>query len=207
MVCITALITIWRLETCNSKDSSTVTVVTPKDTNYAPVTHKDFQPSSLPFLKKKSSGVKLPAGISEKDVEKIISVAVKDVPKDSCKRIDIIQTKDGEVFVHKDSSVESVIVTRFIPPLMDWDLRLGYGLTAALAPSSSKLTASPALIVAPLCWSGWLDAPMFLADLDGIGLGAQARLYHDIFVGAAGVWRYDTRAQAKITLSYTLHNH
>lgn len=198
IACATIIIIVAQIRNCGSNDQGGV-IVAPVDTNFAPVTHETYRPPSLPFSKK-TSGVELPKGVKEQDVQRVISVEVRDVPKEPPKRIDIIEMKTGEVFVHKDSSISDVTVSTFEPPVFTFQLKFGAGVSIGKA--GSGLRFSPAALFAPVEWAGWIQIPALGADLDGMGLGAQIKVYHDFSVGALRLWRYDGGAKIKLTISY-----
>ena len=171
------------------------TVTVPKDTTFTPVEHQTYQPPSLPFTGKHSP-VRLPSNVSEKDVERVVTVET-----DSAHPVNIIETKDGEVYVAKDSTVKRITVTTFTPPLFSFGLRFGAGLSVAKRGNQAAL--SPVGVFAPIEWSGWLHAPIGTVDFDGIGVGAQTRVYHDIFLGLSKVaWKFEGGDELKLTASF-----
>lgn len=186
-----------RLGSCGEKSVGTVAV--PDDPNFAPVARGTYQPPSLPFSNT-TSGVELPEGMKEKDVARVISLEVRDVAKDPPKRINVIQTKRGDILVHKDSSITGVTVTTFEAQVFAIGMRFGLGLS--MGKGADRLSFSPVALFAPIEWLGWLHAPIIAADLDGVGVGAQAQVYHEIFIGVVRLWRFDEGTQAKIVLTY-----
>jgi hypothetical protein len=200
IVCGTLIWLVSRVGCCGDNES-TASVYTPADTNFTPVVERSYRPPSLP-LSKRTSGTKLPRGLKEKDVRRVVTLTIQDVEKNSPKRIEIVETHAGEVYVHHDPSVESVEVTSFEPPVVSFALRFGVGLSAGRV--DNRATFAPVAFCAPIEWYGWLHAPIATAELAGVGVGAQARIYHELFIGAVKLWRYDEGMQAKITLSYTI---
>jgi hypothetical protein len=199
IVCATAIYGIAQIKGCGSNNVGPGSIVLPADTNFTPIEYKFYQPSSLPFSKKKSP-VKLPAGMREKDVKRVVSVTVNDIPKSPPKKIDIIETKAGETFVYKDSSIQSVNILTFEPPVVGWDLRFGAGISMGLM--NERIKFSPSAIIAPVEWMGWLRVPAVIADIDGFGAGGLVQVYYDIYCGPGLLWRYDQGTQLKIVISY-----
>ena len=201
IVCGIALAFLWRFGGCGNSDDNIVTTNTPEDSNFIPIQHKEYRPSSIPGVKG-NLGTKLPKGVSESDVKEVFSIELApDSPSEKPKHIDIITTKDGEVFVGKDSSlIRSITVTTIQPKILAFGFRFGAGLSAYRA--SEKVKVSPSGFVAPLEWNGWLQAPIGVVDLDGVGPGIQAKLYHDVYVGIAQIWRYDLGTESKVTVSF-----
>jgi hypothetical protein len=197
---IIALI-IYRIERAVSHNDGATTINVPADSNFTPVENKSYRPPSLPFSPRKLP-VKLPRGLKERDVKRVITIDVSGVPKHPPKEINVIETTSGAVFVQRDSSIESVSVTNVEPPILVFGLTFGVGATLGESRSGGRPELSPAGIFAPVQWDGWLHAPILVADLDGVGPGAEARLYHNIFAGAARLWRYDEGIQLKLLLSY-----
>jgi hypothetical protein len=174
------------------------TIVVPGDSAFTPIEHDHYQPPSLPFTGKKSP-FKLPSNVSERDVDRVVTVETRG---DSSGKhpIHIIETKDGEIYVEKDSTISRVTVTEFQPPLFSFGLRFGGGLS--VSKHGERAVVSPCAVFAPLEWSGWLHLPTAVVDLDGMGFGAQARVYHDIFLGISNLKRYDEGTMLKASLVY-----
>jgi hypothetical protein len=201
VACVTSLVILNRLRGCASVQEGHRSRTDAPDSSFAPVTRDSYQPPSLPFSERRL-GVKLPRGVSETDVKRIVSVEVTNIPPLQVKKIDIVETMSGQVIVERDSSVKSVNVTTVEPRLVSLEFRSGAGLS--LSRDGSRTVLSPAGVLAPVRWSGSIDAPTLVADLDGIGPGAQLQVYHDIHLGAARLWRFDGGYQAKLTLIYML---
>ncbi len=198
---VAIIVFIVKIRSCSSTGVTPRSTYVPRDSNFVPVTRQDYQPPSLPFSKRKLN-IKLPAGVKEKDVSKIITLGVGNIAHDSTRSFDIIVTKNGEIFLQRDSSVQSLSVTTVTPAVLDFGIRFGFGISAA--GFKYPVFIRPSLALAPLEWSGWLQAPTIVADLDGIGVGAQARIYHDVYVGAERLWLYDGESRIKVTLHYML---
>jgi len=210
VVCYTLILTVFEVRgflTNFGKTNSVKfhSVETPKDTNFTSVTRQSYRPPSLPFSKKKLPS-KLPQGVSEQDVKNVISITIHDVPHEPPKQIDIVQTKNDEFFVLKDSSISGVTVTTVEPRIFAAHMAFGLGITMdigriGLRPAPGIVL--PSVVVSIFQWSGWLHAPDLIADLDGVGVGAQARVYHRIFLGVVRTWSYGmTGAEIKATLSF-----
>ncbi len=189
-----------------SAKNENVVVTVPGDSNFTPVQVKSYRPSSLPFSKK-TSGVKLPKGVTEKNVKQVVSITLdtdhlyQDSSLEGKKpygefphKIDIIETKAGEIFVAKDSLITLVSVTRFEPQVFSFGLRFGVGCSMGLG-----ITRSPALRVLPMgiiSLAEWnihnynFHAPIVAFDWDGVGIGIQTQLYHDIYVGVLRSWDF-----------------
>jgi hypothetical protein len=189
-----ALFLLVKVNSWFSPDPDEVTITVQKDSTFAPIEHRSYQPSVLPFSSKKPP-VKLPSNVRERDVERVVTVETE-----PGKPIDIIETKDGEVYVAKDTMISRVVVTKFQPPLFAFGLRFGAGLSVSRR--GNQAVVSPSAVFAPLEWNGWLHLPSGVIDLDGIGVGGQARIYHDIYLGAAKVWRYDDGTALKLTATF-----
>lgn len=199
LACVTLLVVLNRVKGCSPFQDGPQSTTVPPDSSFAPVTRKNYQPPSLPFSKKRLD-VRLPRGLEEKDVKRVISLEVSDVPVRPPKKIDIIETVSGEIFIERDSSVQSVSVTQVEPQIVSVAARFGCGFTVSKV--NSSLALSPSAVLAPVEWSGWIHAPTIVADLDGVGPGAQLQLYHDLHVGAARLWRYEGETQLKLSLAY-----
>ena len=196
VVCAAVIYLIFQFRNCSKSTVSNpgVTVV-PKDTNFQAVKQEVYR---IPWAlsTRKNPKVKLPVNIKEKDVKNVITVETKEKPGNP---VDIISTNDGGIYVNKDSSISSVTVTSYQPPFFDIGLKFGAGISLGY---NNRVTVSPVVTVALGHWYGWLQAPVAAVDLDGLGLGMQAKLYNDIYGGAYKLWRYDSGSQIKLTLNY-----
>jgi len=164
----------------------------PKDSGFSPIAQQEYRPPSLPFSRRRLQ-VKLPAGVSERDVRRVVTVRVRD--SSGARRLSIIEARSGETYVPRDSAILGVEVTDVLSPIFAVGVRFGIGLTA------TPTRLSPAAFLALVEWDGWLQVPVAVADLDGLGIGGQLRIYHDICFGATHLWRFDQSTQAKATLS------
>ncbi len=173
------IVALWR--GCGKPDNVKSVTVTPKDTSYAPVTITEYTPSSLPhFLQphKKELYGALPMGVSESDVDRIITIPMSDSTK---KPVHIIETKQGEVFIEKNPVFKDVEITIVKPKLFAFTLTPGLGISAGR--KDDKFQISPSACLSLMEWSGFLQIPTLYADIYGVGLGGQVKLYHDIYIG------------------------
>jgi len=207
IVSITIVLVLWygvRFAGCSRNVSGeTVTFIEPQDSNFVPVRVQRYRPSSLSFSKK-TSGVRLPKGVKERNVRQVVSLELQPdaVNGDSLSfkrqyrglshKIDIIETKSGEIFVLKDSLLTGVSVTRFEPRLFSLGLRFGIGCSIAQA-ENERLRILPMGIISFVDWNiGDVNfhAPIITADYEGVGIGMQTQLYHDIYFGLVRNWNY-----------------
>jgi hypothetical protein len=194
-VCLVVLAIIYPL-VCDDSPVKKTSVSTPTDTSFAPVTHSEYRP---PIIEGKSSPVKLPEGVSQKDVVKVTTLKVRD-SKGGIKDINVVETKDGETFVEKDADLVSVDVVEYKPPIVSFGMGYGGGLSFGL--KNDKFALSPVMTVSPIEWFGRVKLPVGSLDIDGIGIGASVRAYHDIHIGAAKTWDFDGGSGVKINLTF-----
>lgn len=195
VVAVVIVFIVIRINSWINPPHENVTVTVPKDTAFAPVWHDRYQPPSLPFSGKKFP-VKLPRNVPESDVSRIITVE----PTGTSHELHIIETKDGDIYIEKDSTIRKVTVTTIDPPLFSFGTRFGAGLSVTRR--NDRAVFSPVVVYAPVEWSGWIHAPIAVADLEGIGLGAQFKVYHDIHLGGSHLWRYDEGTALKLTATF-----
>lgn len=199
LVAAVVLVIILKLGSCGGGVTAPRSLDVPQDSNFVPVTRSEYH---VPIFPGKGGlvGPKLPSGMSEDEVRRIITISVRDLPGVTVKKIDVIESVGGSIFVAKDSMVAEVEVVDVKPSYLRFGLNAGIGIT--IGKKGDEIRYSPAAMFSPIEWNGWLQLPLFLADFDGVGAGFQAKIYHDIYAGAAHLWRYDTGRQAKIILSY-----
>lgn len=198
IVVFAAIMLLVKVKGCLDGQENTVaeTISVPSDSHFAPIEHNTFQPTvEIPFVKKKEFPAKLPEGVKQTDVDRVITLETKDSD-----RVFITETNKGEVFVQKDSSVREVTVTVIEPPLFKFQSDVGLGFTFGWHTDSYRM--SPSACFAPLQWSGWLNIPNFTVDLDGIGVGGSARLYHDIFAGVSEEKMFNGGSELKATIHF-----
>lgn len=204
IVLIVLLAIISRVSSCVSAHRDGVSkIVTPQDSTFAPLEHRSYTPPSvqIPFLTKKKSGhppASLPVGVSEKDVKRVISLKYKD----RTEPVNIIEMKSGMIFVKKDSLLEEVTDWTYRPPIVEFGLFPGGGLSFAW--QDSKLRLSPTMGFSLMDVCGTVRLPFISVDIDGLGAGIQAKLYHEIYIGPSIVWSFDdlSHKQIRISLNY-----
>ena len=158
-------------------------IETPKDSSFMPVHENTYTPPSIPILEHRKLPVKLPHGVQETDVHQVITVVTKPASRDSSSResrtTNIIETNDGEVFVERDSIIEEVIQTKILPPVVQICVGIGLGTNIDQDRHWHAHVAYPFLL-----WFGRVHVPVIEGDWDGISIGGDVRLYHDVFLGA-----------------------
>jgi hypothetical protein len=113
---------------------------------------------------------------------------------------DVIELKTGDLFIEKDSLLESVTVTEYEAPFLAWEPSLGLGISIGPNLLKGPPTISPSAGASVIQFLGRIDLPVLCADLDGIGLGARVKFYHDLSVGAALLWRYADPSEKTIKI-------
>jgi hypothetical protein len=201
-VCGTVLILFTQIQDCNAQQTFTERhVAESHDSDFVSNIEQKYQPPSTPFSNKKS-GFKLPAGVKETDVARVVSIALtparphpNPLLRGEGNTIDVITTKDGQTFVGKDSNlIKSVTVTDFEPPIARTVLKFGIGASVGLR--DDKFSLSPSVVFAPQEWYGWIHVPVLTADLYGAGVGGQFKFYHDFYLGA--VYHYSWSAEKSV---------
>ncbi len=215
LMCSVALVGILQLRDCGTtRDTSSLMptqIRKPADTSFIPVEHTVYQPPSLPFSKK-NSGVRIPDGLKERDIAKVINLTIdkRKLPfeeasagHDSLIQLDVIETLEGEIFVKNEPPLRFVRVTEFEPPLVYFAMNVGAGVTARI--DDRRVKFSPACACSFVRWniSGLnLQAPLLVADFNGVGMGAQIKIYHDFYAGCHYQWYFvgERRIQYEIVL-------
>jgi hypothetical protein len=156
----------------------------------------DYRPNPLPFTHRSKPVSKLPKGISENDVTRVITIA--NHTKGTV--TSIIETKTGDVFSPKQQDSISISVTDYLPPVVDFGLKAGIGGSVDLS-----LKFSPSACISILKWYGLVDAPVAVADIYGVGIGVGFKFYHDVYLMPAVRWQYGTLGKSLIlNVSYQL---
>ncbi len=189
---------------CGEAGETSGLVVIPADSGYLPVTVRQYRPKSTPFENPVKPVSKLPKGVKESDVTRVI--IIRRIPV--MDTLVIIETKQGDVLVEKNDSIEvSVTVTTYLPPVMEFGLFCDLGLN--ISPPSGEIKRglffSPAASVSFIKWYGVLNAPEFTADLSSVGIGCSYKVYHDVYVGPLLTWNYgDLQKSIKLKVSIEL---
>ena len=198
---ILVVVVIVRVNSCMDtlQGVETNRTVTPADSNFNQIEHQVYRPPSLPFSKN-TSGVKLPQGVREKDVARVTRLKWRGFEHPT----DVIELKTGEVLVEKDAELEDVTILEFAAPIMQLGLFPAAGISFPSSSRSRTGVVSPVGSLALVEWYGVVRLPSLSVDLDGIGVGAQVKLYHELYAGPLVLWRYeDTKeTMVKITLQY-----
>jgi hypothetical protein len=181
---------------CGTVGTSADRVEISPDSAFRPITKRDYRANPLSFKKDSKPALKLPAGKKQSDVARTIAV-VNHAKGDTTI---IIVMKDGGTLVPKTADSASVLVTEFLPPVVTFGLTAGIGASVDLSRQWS-----PAAVVSLFKWYGVVDAPVAIADLQGVAIGADFKLYHDIYVAPAVRWQFGTLDRSIIlTVSYQL---
>jgi hypothetical protein len=211
--CVLLVYLLAQLRSCSSHNR-VADVLTPADSNYSPIRVEHYRPSSLPFgthpippLIQGGDAITLPRGVKEKDVKRVITIALKSLPMQKGDGlIDIVEMKDGSVYTPKDSAVAAVTIREFDPPIFDLAMRFGIGISVGTTfppeAGENRATFAPCASFAPVQWFSTVNLPVLNVDWDGVGAAFDARLYHDIFLGAARQWKYDGDNAVKATVCF-----
>ena len=169
------------------------TVTTSTDPNTAPVVNTNYRPQSIPFVEHPiKPKVKIPTNVKEKDIEKVITI-VK-TPQDSTQ---IIFTKDGNVHVNKQGGrVISVEVTTYLDPIF----ALGIYPKAGLCGNDKKISLMVGVSFLEIY--GKLHLPVFTLDLQGVGIGADYKLFKPISIGVIYHGAWNTDKTIRLTLAW-----
>jgi hypothetical protein len=210
---IVAIVAVSRFNSCmnNWRGIGKTSTDTPKDSSFMPIEHRHYQPPSLPGLTNlvgipPTAPAKLPKGVSEKDVKRVLTLNVRELSKP----INVIEMKDDRVFVEKDSGLVSVGVTDYVPPIVQFGFYPGVGISIGKVGTSAPtfpMRFSPLATVAVADWWGLVRVPCIAADLDGIGISASAKIYYDFYIGVAMLWKYEDTSQRvlKATIAYNFN--
>jgi len=161
------------------------------DSSFVTPRHETYRPSSIPFVKK-TSGIKLPQGLSEGEVKKVTRLRWKDG-----KTTEVIEDKEGRVYVAKDDELSAVEVVEFKPPAVAIDFSPGLGVSAG------RNGLSPFAKISFVSFYDVVRFPMLGADKDGAGVGIEAIVYHNISIGVLQVWQFDNLSERM--LKFTIH--
>lgn len=207
MVCGTAIILFALAKSCGEVGQTADLVVIPADSGYLPVTYRDYKPKSTPFEKPVKPVSKLPKSVKERDVKRVIVLTSPSAKKNADKHplslqergIMIIETNDGNLYVEKNDDSLSLVVTNYLPPIFQFGLFYGVGL------SFNNVRTSPSLSVAFVRVNEKFLAPVLAADVHGVGVGIGYQFYHDLSITPLLMWNYsDTQRTIKIQVSYQL---
>lgn len=171
----------------------TATVVTPTDTSFSSVTHDTYRPQSIPFIERtQKPPAHLPDNIKPSDVKEVITVVKS--PKDTTQ---VIITKKGDVYVGKQGGkVEAVTVTTYEPPILSWDLFIKIGVDG----TTEKISPVAAIGLCEII--GRVDVPVFSLDLQGVGIGADVKIFKPISVGILYHDSWQTDKSIRLIINY-----
>jgi hypothetical protein len=125
--------------------------------------------------------------------------------KDGARPLSIVEMKNGDVLLERDSTIEGVEVTDFTSPIFRFDPSVAIGLTISPG-KENRWAVRPVVSFSFMEICGVARFPTVAADTDGFALGAEGRLYHGIWAGVGTFWRYSDLADRSIrfTIQYTL---
>jgi hypothetical protein len=207
VACIVGAIALVRLGSCGGRDSDEVTTRIPQDSSFAPVTEREMRPRSTPFEKPSNAPARLPKGLTEANVARIVRV-VKRIPVDSSHSIldttSVIVTKGDQVFVPKQEGIQTAVEdTKFAPPIFRFGTFASVGISLVKL-GIPNLEVSPSIAIAPLEILGKIQLPLITADLQGVGIGVGYR-YKDFVFAIAGHQRFENaRRSVRIMIHYSI---
>ena len=174
----------------------------PKDTNFAAIVEHNYRPASIPFLEHPMKPpLRLPQGVDQRDVKRILVVAKTVRNYDSTTHRDntaVVELKDGTLYVDKrNGEVYSADVYVYQSPVLEFGLFVSIGITASI----EKL--SPAVSISPIQIYGIIQFPVVIADFYGLGAGAAYR-WSNINIGLLLHSSFKTASQVKLVLTYDL---
>jgi hypothetical protein len=189
-ICIT-------VKDCGAVEDSSGRVIIPADSGFLPSIHHNYRPKSTPFEKPIKPVSRLPKGIKESDVKRVISVRK---PKLNDTTV-IIETRDDGIFIPRQDSIEAqVSVTDYLPQILSFGIYPAIGLTLDV-----QMQFSPSVSICFLKIEGKILAPVFAADIRSVGIGIGYQFYHEISVSAISMWNYsDLQRTIKLEVSYQL---
>jgi hypothetical protein len=207
LTCIVGAIALFRIGSCGDGNGGDVSVRIPADTGFVPVTERELRPRSTPFEGASNVPVKLPKGLAEGDVARIVRV-VKRIPINSSRSVldttAMIITKADQVFVPKQDGIQtSVEDTKFVPPIFRFGIFASVGISLVKL-GIPNLEVSPSIAIAPLEILGKIQLPLITADLQGVGIGVGYR-YKDFVFAVAGHQRFeDAGRSVRIMIHYSI---
>jgi hypothetical protein len=206
LACIVGAIVLFRIGSCGDGSTDETTTRIPSDSAFVPITERTLRPRSTLFEGASKTPARLPKGLSEGDVARIVRV-VKRIRVDSARSIldttSVIITKADQVFVPKQPGIEtSVEDIKFVDPILHFGLFPSIGISIAKLGIPSEV--SPSIAIAPLEILGKVQLPLIAADLNGVGVGIGWR-YKDFVFAVAGHQRFeDAGRSVRIMIHYSL---
>jgi hypothetical protein len=215
LICIVGIVGLVRLGSCGDSTDE-VSVRIPADSSFSAVTERKYRPRSTPFEHPLKPAARLPKGLAEANVARIVRVIKRSAPsegRDSSRvapseglrdTTTLIITKDDQVFVSKQQGVETTVEdTKFVAPIIHVGVFASIGISLAKF-GIPHLEVSPSVAVAPLEILGKIQLPLLAADLDGVAVGLGYR-YKGFVFAVAGHQRFeDAGRSVRIMIHYSL---
>lgn len=198
VICATIAFMCATFKDCGEVGQTPDLVVVPRDSAFLPITKSDYKPASTPFEDPVKPVSKLPIGVKEKDVDRVITARKISTNE----TLILIITKSGDVHIPKDSTSVNYEfrVTEYHPQIFDFGLDIALGFTL-----NADARISPSISFSMLQINEKILFPDIAADLQSIGIGIGYQFYHDLTVTPLYMWNYsDTHNTIKIKVSYQL---
>ena len=177
-----------------SPQPKVITTTTPIDTaNFHAVDHGTYRPQSVPLIEHPGKPpATLPSNLKPKDIDQVITIVKK--PGDTTQ---VIIDKKGNVYVPKQNGkVESVNITTYLPPILSFDWYPSFGIDG----NFEKI--SPVVSIGFCEIYGKLQLPVFSLDIQGIGLGANYKLFDPISLGIIYHSNWNTSKEIRVFVGY-----
>lgn len=170
---------------------NTVRIETPKDTNFVETVHKPVKSSQL------KRQARVPSDVKPSNVDKVVQIKLR---TGETLQVTIAQGSESharpEIYVAKDSAIESVTVLDVKPPLFGVMLQPGAGATVDF---SGKFSPS-------VCFSFFhIDKyrlPVLAADFSGAGIGAGMDILPEVEITAAYWLEFSGKREIKAGVYY-----
>ena len=173
------------------------TVIHHQDTTIVNTHESTIRPSSLPFENEAKPPVVIPPSIKKKDIAKVdVIVSNHNGTRDT---VVVITDKKGNQFVPKQpGGVTEFNEYVYLPPYVafGWNPKLG------LDGNTTKI--SPMVAVSFMEIMGRVQLPVFALDLQGVGIGADCKLFDPISIGVLYCTEWNTNKQIRLSLVYNL---
>lgn len=185
------------LRNCGNPPRQMAGVVTPLDSNYLPVRVEQYRPPSLPFEHANPPVKRLPVGVREKDVRRVVTIAKISGP------LQLVETNDGMIYLPKDSSTSSITVTNYLPPVFEFSPEIFGGISLGLGGESFSVLPSAGISVFNMC--GSLHVPVIAVNPYGLGVGAGVQVIGNYYVGfSRDLWNWTLEPlENRLTVYYS----
>jgi hypothetical protein len=169
------------------------------DNTFTSAGETTLRPKSIPFEATTKPIVREPDNVPQKDIDRTYRIITKDSTghKDTVSLV-ILKDKHQALVDNKNGEVQEFLEQEYLSPI------LAFGVFPKLGIDGNTQVISPLIGLSFLEIYGCVQLPIFILDLQGIGIGLDVNILNPISLGVIYHDDWNTKKSIRLTLSINL---